>query len=614
MLIVMPPRRVSRNPTFWFVPGMLVCVVFITGLCLFFIRRQLHSEEDRLHQMERFSLEQTQQLFRRELEDRWQKALRQFPEGIPEYRRLREWDQRLAEHDLGLCLDTSGLLLYPAYQIYSNQAMTPLEGNDVSNLPQGGRIPGELSTLTLALEKGEASLPEIERQASLIDGLLRDYASGSLSLSPPSLNWLVRLREQCRRRDDQEAWLRRESQLARLVNQTQFAEKFLARLNLLLRRNLYNAARSDLPPQYLTSDPPDDPVLVVCKFVNRPPLGLFGLVISLEQVCTKVGTLAARSSWLPEEVQIQIHRESLSSQTEKLVESRILDPWAPQYVVRATPRDPALFQRRAWQKNLLYLATVMLSAFAFALVLFFGNRSMKEQERLSKLRTDFLTNVSHELKTPLTAIRLHAETLERMVPASDAAAAASVETIIEEADRLGLLIRDVLEFTRLENDKKKFNWEEVDLVAVIRESVRLFSQQLEQAKFELSLDLPDSLILERADRDALKQTATNLISNSLKFSPDRKALVIKVRRNDGKAIWEVEDQGLGIPPNDLPHVFEKFYRGTSLDPAISGTGLGLTLCKAFVEAHGGQIYVETSLNQGSRFIIELPVGEESNRG
>jgi signal transduction histidine kinase len=152
-----------------------------------------------------------------------------------------------------------------------------------------------------------------------------------------------------------------------------------------------------------------------------------------------------------------------------------------------------------------------------------------------------------------------------MVPASDAAAAASVETIIEEADRLGLLIRDVLEFTRLENDKKKFNWEEVDLVAVIRESVRLFSQQLEQAKFELSLDLPDSLILERADRDALKQTATNLISNSLKFSPDRKALSIKVRRNGGRAIWEVEDQGLGIPQRLTP-CFRKNSPRQSLDP------------------------------------------------
>jgi signal transduction histidine kinase len=259
---------------------------------------------------------------------------------------------------------------------------------------------------------------------------------------------------------------------------------------------------------------------------------------------------------------------------------------------------------------LLYLATVLLSVSAFALVLFFGNRALKEQERLSKLRTEFLTNVSHELKTPLTAIRLHAETLERTLPAPNASLAATVETIIEEVDRLSLLISDVLEFTRLENDKKKFVWEAVDLVPVIRESVRLFSQQLDEAGFTVSLDLPETLVLQRADRDALKQTASNLISNSLKFSPLQKALNIRLSRNGKRAVWEIEDRGLGIEARDLPHVFEKFYRGSNLDPAISGTGLGLTLCKAFIEAHGGKVRVESSPGHGSRFTIELPAREQ----
>jgi len=585
---------------------MLVCVVFITGLCLFFIRRQLTSEEDRLHQMERFSLEQTQQLFRRELEDRWQTAVRQFPEGIPEYAMLREWDHRLPSDSLGFCLDSSGLPLYPAYQIYSGPAIGPLDGSSAPS----SLVIAKLSTITQTLEGAEASTLETERQATLIDSLLQEYRSGSRFLTPTSLNWLMRLEEQCRRRNDQESWLRRESQLARLVKQTQFAERFLARLNLVLRKNLYRNPHAELSTQYLTSDPSDDPVLVICKFVDRTPLGLFGLAVDLERVSSNVEKLVAKASWSVQEVRVQIQRESLPTETEKLAESRLLDPWAPQYVVWARPRDPALFERRAWQKNLLYLATVLLSAFAFALVLFFGNRSLREQDRLSKLRTDFLTNVSHELKTPLTAIRLHAETLERIIPGSNAAAMESVETIVGEADRLGFLIGEVLEFTRLENDKKKFVWETVDLVAIIRESVRLFSHQLEQLGFELLLDLPASMTLERADRDALKQTAMNLISNSLKFSPERKTLIMKLRRNGKRALWEVEDHGIGIPPKDLPHIFEKFYRGMTLDPAMSGTGLGLTLCKAFVEAHGGEIRVESSLGHGSRFIIELPLGTE----
>jgi signal transduction histidine kinase len=587
---------------------MLVCVIFITSLSLFFIRRQLNSEEDRLHQMERLTLEQTQDLFRRDLEDRWQRAVTQFPKGNPEYKALYAWSHGLNGKDLGFCLDNSGLFLFPAYQIYASPTAVPQEGVGTSNLLRGGRVPGALSAAALPLERGEAGSEEIEQQASLIDGLLQDYSTGKLPLTPASSRWLGRLEEQCRRRNDRESWRRRELELVLLVRQAQFAEKFLARLNLLLRKNLYNPNRASLSAQYLTSDPSDEPLLVICKFIDRSPLGLFGVALDLEEVTSGVQNLVSRSSWLPSEIRVRVHRESLASQAEKLVESRILDPSAPQYVVQAMPRDPALFQHRAWQKNLLYIFTVLLSSFAFALVLFFGNRALREQERLSKLRADFLTNVSHELKTPLTAIRLHAEALERIVPAS---AKANVETIIGEADRLSLLIRDVLEFTRLENDKKKFFWEPVDLVAVIRESVQLFSQQLDQSGFDLSLDLPESLILQRADRDALKQTAANLISNSLKFSPQRKVLRIRVHRRHGRAVWEMEDQGLGIPSEDLPHVFDKFYRSKKLDPAISGTGLGLTLCKAFVEAHGGKIQVDSGPYEGSRFMIELPIDEET---
>jgi signal transduction histidine kinase len=607
----MPSQQRPPNPTFWFIPGMLVCVLFLTALCLFFIHRQMNSEEERLHQIERFSLEQTQQLFRGEVEEKWQRAYRQFPEGVPEYQEMSAWDERLGEDVLGFCLDNSGMLLYPAYQIYSQQDSALGERSSPrSTASRAKELPEGLPAITLVLELGELSSHELERQAGLVDSLLQTLQSGLVPLNPVSLRWLERLQEQCRRRNDREAWLRRESRVLRLVRQTQFAEKFLARLNLLLRRNLYNMARAEMPAQYLTSDPSEEPVLVVCKFLQRPPLGLLGVAIHLDRVCQAVEDRVARASWLPADVKVRIQKESFIAASEKLVEKRILDPRAPQYIVQGHPRDFAAFHRRAWHKNLLYLATVLLSVSAFVLVLFFGNRALKEQERLSKLRTDFLTNVSHELKTPLTAIRLHAETLERTLSAPKASLAATVGTIIEEVDRLSLLISDVLEFTRLENDKKKFVWEAVDLVPVIRESVRLFSQQLDEAGFTVSLDLPETLVLQRADRDALKQTASNLISNSLKFSPLQKALNIRLSRNGKRAVWEIEDRGLGIEARDLPHVFEKFYRGSNLDPAISGTGLGLTLCKAFIEAHGGKVRVESSPGHGSRFTIELPAREQ----
>jgi signal transduction histidine kinase len=362
--------------------------------------------------------------------------------------------------------------------------------------------------------------------------------------------------------------------------------------------------------QYLSSDPSEIPLLVAYKFLNRSPLGLIGVAIYLESLCQQLEDQVAGAPWLSPEVKIRIGKGGSEPVAARLADQRILDPWAPQFVVRAVPKDFSAFEKRSLYKNLLYLATVLITVFSCILVLYFGNRTLKEQERLSKLRTDFLTNVTHELKTPLTAIRLHAETLERELAAADRSTSSSVETIIEETDRLSRLISDVLEFTRLENDKRPFDWEVVDLVAVIQESLQLFSQQLAEEGFEVSVDLPEDLVLQRADRAALKQTAVNLINNGIKFSGERKQLKICLERAGQQVRWEVEDQGVGIQPEELPFIFEKFYRGSRLDPAISGTGLGLALCKAFVEAHGGSIRVESTAGQGSKFILTLPIGEE----
>ena len=100
----------------------------------------------------------------------------------------------------------------------------------------------------------------------------------------------------------------------------------------------------------------------------------------------------------------------------------------------------------------------------------------------------------------------------------------------------------------------------------------------------------------------------NLISNCLKFSPHDKSILVRLREENGKAVWETEDRGIGVLPEDQPRIFDKFYRSSALDPAVSGTGLGLTLCKAFVEAHGGSIEWEAPMaGVGSRFVIRLPV-------
>jgi signal transduction histidine kinase len=639
----------------------------LSGLCLFLIRRQAGGEQNRLREQERLSLDRAQQEFRQRIEQRWQDALTALPANPPIPTALQAWDQELAPDFMGFWLDDSGIFVFPNYRFDTQAAGLPDSLHEVLMRHFGPRTPGgvippgqepastedsawrqmsstaergdpiksasmakavlsriqrsspavrALAASVILLETEEVNEGTLMRQAALVDAWLSAYQEGSIPLSSDALPWLRRMQEECRRRNEKESWLLRERQLTRETRRIQWAEKFLPRLNLLLRRHLYNPARADLPLQVLTSEPSEDPFLVLCQFQASASFRLVGIVADLQIFCRSLEASFEQAAWRPPEVLVRIGRADslpqtdagLTSDLSSLTEQRILDPWAAQFTIEARPRDLVAFQRRSLHKNLLYLTLTGLTIGACVLVLFMGSRALKEHERLSKLRSDFLTNVSHELRTPLTAIRLHAETLERQLARMNSPTAASAETIVGEVDRLSALINDVLEFTRLENDKKRFLWESVDLVAILQESMQLFSQQLADAGFAVTLELPESLILRRGDRAALKQCAVNLISNCVKFSPLDKSILVRLREENGTAVWETEDRGIGVLPEDQPRIFDKFYRSASLDPAASGTGLGLTLCKAFVEAHGGSIEWEApACGVGSRFVIRLPI-------
>lgn len=692
-----------RNSALWFIPVTLGCIFVLSGLCLFFIQRQSRAEESQLREQERFCLEKTQRLFREVLlPEKWQNAISTLPSPPLHFNEMRVWDQNLGEGVFGFSLDNSGTLFYPSYEVYpqpqqisaalSQSIYEALLDPSVENKNQGlkgapdredlhkrlliamekrdrdkavslakwvliegvfSRIPIDQDTAMKATEAlllfGEQNVKTLDSQGKLVDAWLTAIATGDVPLSPSLLPWVERIQEQCRRRNERESWFAREKQFFRIAQQIHWAEKFVYRLNLVLRRNLYNNARIQLPTRFLSSELNDEPYIVMYRFVDHSELSLIGVAVDLELIVAHLQATVAQASWLPEELTVNIKKHATAAASDlqeanpeglvrreheppqgastasegqsstkttgsqiALTEQGILDPLAPQFMVEVIPRNLASFRQKNVHKNILYLTIVLLAIGTSVMVLFFGQRSVTEQQRLSKLRADFLTNVSHELRTPLTAIRLHAETLELQMKKANLLAGPSLETIVEEVDRLSLLINDVLEFTRLENDKKRFVWESVDLVTVIKESFQLFGQQLEESNFQIQLELPESLILERADRAALKQCTVNLISNSLKYSGQEKFLGIRLKQENGIARWQVEDHGIGIPIEERSLVFDKFYRGKALDPALSGTGLGLTLCKAFIEAHGGSISLKDLVgNQGTLFVIELPLNRHA---
>lgn len=234
-------------------------------------------------------------------------------------------------------------------------------------------------------------------------------------------------------------------------------------------------------------------------------------------------------------------------------------------------------------------------------------RDITEIRRLEEMRKEFVGNVSHELKTPLTSIKGYVETLLDSSP--DEKISRSFFSIIrEEANRLQRLIEDLLSLSRLESKSNYSSKEQVDMMKVINDTLSLLREKARKKSISLESDLPVSLPLIEANKDQMSRLMINLVDNAIKYTP--RCGKVKVRSyNEGeKLILEVEDNGMGIPEKDLPRIFERFYRvDKARNRKLGGTGLGLSIIKHIIEEHQGQISVESKVGEGSKFIVELPL-------
>jgi signal transduction histidine kinase len=234
-------------------------------------------------------------------------------------------------------------------------------------------------------------------------------------------------------------------------------------------------------------------------------------------------------------------------------------------------------------------------------------RDVNREFRQAHLRSDFVSNVSHELKTPLTSIRMFTELLAEGRAGDQGKAKDYLRVIISETARLTRLINNVLDFARIERGEKRYHFEKVDLCGVIRETVEGYRPTLERHGFTIELNLPASELMVEGDRDGLAQIILNLLSNAEKYSTDRKEIHVELKRGDGaKVRLLVEDRGRGVPKGFEEKIFDQFFRAHDLlADAIPGAGLGLTLARQIARAHRGEIWYEPRDEGGSRFIVEL---------
>ena len=232
------------------------------------------------------------------------------------------------------------------------------------------------------------------------------------------------------------------------------------------------------------------------------------------------------------------------------------------------------------------------------------------EKEISRMKTDFVSNVSHELKTPLASIKAYVEMLIDGEAEDEQTRREFYEIIATETDRLHRLIENILNISRIESGVVRIVREPMSLTAVAKQVLDVVAPQAKCKGITIDEQFAPVYYQVEADRDMIYQATMNLLSNALKYTPPNGKVIVRVRVDErrGVAVCEVADTGLGIPAEDLPHIFDKFYRVRANRKVAKGTGLGLTLVKHIIEtAHDGKLTVTSEEGKGSVFSFELPV-------
>jgi signal transduction histidine kinase len=283
---------------------------------------------------------------------------------------------------------------------------------------------------------------------------------------------------------------------------------------------------------------------------------------------------------------------------------------SPDWTLEFHQPPPRLIRTFLLSRRGLYSFVFLLIAGILVFGLALTIRSVSHELELARMKSDFVSTVSHEFKSPLTSIRQLAEMLQSGRVPSEERRQKYYDVLLEQSERLALLTDNILSLAKIEEGRAEFAFETTDVSALLTKVVSSFQERVRHEGFDIELKVQGPIPLVAVDRTALSQAITNLIDNAIKYSGDSRKVVVGASIEGQSLAIAVKDFGVGIKKEDIDRVFERFFRGgDELTRKVKGSGLGLTLVKEIVEAHRGRIQVESEPGKGSVFSIRLPLAQ-----